>query len=148
MAADITLDAVEAAVVTFDAEDRAIVGDVVLNFARTGVLTALHSPREWEEVAAYLYALLERSPLKDGRTYLAHRTVLGSIASDLRTYARIAGEPTGLEVDLRAATSKAEERRIRERMADQDAALERHTGDVIAQHRNQRAYEKSSAMRS
>jgi hypothetical protein len=146
----ITVAAVEAAVVQFDAEDRAIVGQVVMNFSHVAALVASLTPGEWESVAAYLYALLERSPLKDGRAYLPHRVVLGSIASDLRGYAVAAGEPVGLEVDLRAVTSKDEERRIRERIADRDAAFDRHIDDVIAQSANQRTYArgKADAMRS
>jgi hypothetical protein len=130
----ITVDAVEAAVVEFDAADRAVVsGSVVMDFTQIGVLASNLAPREWEEVAAYLLALLERAPLKDGRAYVAHRALIGAIAGELRGYARQAGEPVGLEVDLRGATSKTEEHRIRTRIADQETTFDRHVDDVIAQ---------------
>jgi hypothetical protein len=139
----LTPDVVEAAAVSYDAQDRPVAGgQVVMDFVQVGVLVALLSPREWEEVASYLYGLLERAPLKDGRTFVAHRTVLGALAGELRGYARSAGEPVGLEVDLRAASSRAEERRIRERIADQDLALERHVDDVIDSHRAQQQLER------
>lgn len=138
----ITKDAVEAAVVEFDARDRAVVaGQLVMDFTQVGVFAALLAPREWEEVAAYLYALLERAPLKAAPAYLAHRTIIGAIAGELRGYARQAGEPVGLEVDLRGATSKAEELRIRERIDAQAIAMDRHVDDVIEQARVQRTWD-------
>lgn len=138
MVDQITAEAVEAAAVSYDAQDRAIAGgQVVMDFVQAGVMVALLSPREWEEVASYLYALLEREPLRTGKAYVAHRTVLGAIAGELRGYAKAAGEPVGLQADLRAASSRAEEQRIRARIADQDAALERHVDDVIETHRVQ-----------
>lgn len=137
----ITVEAVEASVVEFDAQERPVVaGQVVMDFTQVGVLTSLLAPREWEEVAAYLDALIGRAPLASGKAYLAHRTVLGALAGELHGYARAAGEPVGLEVDLRAATSKAEERRIRERIADQEAAFSRHVDDVIHQTAAQREF--------
>lgn len=140
----ITVDAVEAAVVEFDAQERAVVGrQAVMDFVRVGVYVSLLAPREWEEVAAYLQALVERAPLKDGKAYLAHRTVIGAIASELRGYARLAGEPVGLEVDLRGATSKAEELRIRERLDAQAIAMDRHVDDVIEQTRVQRTWDEA-----
>lgn len=132
MAAErITAEAVSAEVVAFDARERAIVaGQVVLDFSHAGVLATLFPPREWEAVAAYLFALIERAPLAASPAYLAHKTILGAIAADLRTYARIAGEPVGLEADLRAASSQAEEQRIRARMADQAAARDRQLTEI------------------
>lgn len=147
MAAErLTAEAVAAEVVTFDAQERAIVaGQVVLNFSHAGILATLFPPREWEAVAGYLFALIERAPLAASPAYLAHKTLLGAIASDLRTYARIAGEPVGLVADLRAASSQAEERRIRERIADQAAALDRMLDgielDQAAYHRHARPIE-------
>lgn len=138
----ITVETVEAAVVEFDAQDRAVVaGQLVMDFTQVGVFVSLLSPREWEEVAAYLQALVERAPLKDGKAYLAHRTIIGAIASELRGYARLAGEPIGLEVDLRGATSKAAELRIRERIDAQAIAMDRHVDDVIEQTRVQRTWD-------
>ncbi len=126
----ITPESVAAAAVTFDAQDRAVVGDVVLTLGEASVLLPLLAPREWEQLAAYLLALVDREPVKTSPAYAGHRVILGAIAHELRTYARIAGEPVGLEADLRAATSKAEERRIRERIADQEAAAERRLDDI------------------
>lgn len=91
----------------------------------TGYAAATLAPRELEEVAAYLFALLEREPTKSGPVYAPHRIVLGQLAAQLRGYAMLAGEPVGLEADLRAATSQGEERRIRERIADRDGREDR-----------------------
>ena len=130
----ITAEAVTAAMVEYDADDRAIVAGQVINFTQVGVMVSLLAPVEWELVAGYLYALIEREPIRSGRAYTAHRTVFGALAGELRGYARATGTPIGLEMDLRAATSKAEELRIRQRMADQAAAYDRHVDDVIASH--------------
>lgn len=133
MAADrITPAAIEAESVAFDARERAVVaGQVVLDFSHAGVLAALLAPREWEAVAAYLLALVGREPMRSAAGYLPHRTILGAIGSELRQYARLAGEPVGLEADLRAATSRAEEQRIRERIADRDAAADRRHDELL-----------------
>jgi hypothetical protein len=140
----ITVEAVEVAQVEYDARDRAVVaGQAVIDFTQLGVIVSLLAPREWEEVAAYLQALVGRAPLKDGKAYMAHRTIIGAIASELRGYARLAGEPVGLEVDLRGATSKAEELRIRERIDAAAIAFDRHIGDVIEQTVVQRTYDEA-----
>jgi hypothetical protein len=139
----ITPETVAAAQVEFDEQDRAVLVTgrerTLLTFQTTGLLASDLAPREWETVAAYLYGLLEREPLKAGPAYAPYRIVLGSIAGELRGFARLAGEPVGLEADLRAATSQAEERRIRERMDDARMAQERRLNDVAlqqaAQHR-------------
>lgn len=136
----ISAESVELEVIQFDARDRAVVaGQVVIDFTQVGVIVSLLSPREWEEVAEYLFALAEREPLKSGRDHVAHRTVIGAVAGELRGYAHAAGEPTGSLADLRAASTRADERRILARLADQDAALERHVDDVIADHHAQTA---------
>jgi len=133
----ITPEAVAAAQIEFDEQDRAVLvagrQRALLNFQTTGLLACDLAPREWEEVAAYLYALLDREPVKGGQAFAAHRIVLGSIAGELRGYASVAGEPVGLEVDLRAATSKAEEQRILERMDDRHRAQVRRLDDVALQ---------------
>lgn len=130
----ITPEAVAAAQIEFDEQDRVVLATgperTLLNFQITGALASSLAPREWEEVAAYLFALLEREPVKSSPAFVAHRVVLGSIAGDLRTYARVTGEPVGFEADLRAATSKAEERRILERMDDQRRAQVRRLDQV------------------
>jgi hypothetical protein len=139
----ITPESVAAAQIEFDAQDRAVLvaggQRTLLNFQLTGLLACQLAPREWEEVAAYLCALLEREPVKSSPGYSAHRIVLGSIAGELRGYARVAGEPVGLEADLRAATTKADERRILDRMDDQHRAQVRRLDEVAlqqaAQHR-------------
>lgn len=133
----ITPERVAAEAAVIDAQGRVMVGGELLDFGATGVLAALLAPREWEEIAAYVLAVVEREPVRSSPAYQAHRIVLGSFANDLRNYARMAGEPTGLVADLRAATSQAEERRIRERIADQQLALERHLDDVALQQQAQ-----------
>jgi hypothetical protein len=133
-----TPEALEAAHAEYDAQDRAVAGgQVVMDFVQVGVMVSLLAPREWEEVAAYLYALLERAPVRDGKAFVAHRTVLAALAGELRGYARSAGVPVGGNADLRAAGSLAEEQRIRQRLADQAAAFDRHIDDVIASHHAQ-----------
>jgi hypothetical protein len=127
-----TPEGIAAAAARFDAEDRATVGDVVMTLGEAALLLPLLAPREWEQLAAYLLALLDRQPVKSSPAYAGHRMILGALAYELRTYARIAGEPTGLEVDLRAATSQAEERRVRERIADHDLATDRMLDDIEA----------------
>lgn len=92
-----------------------------------------------EEVAAYLTALLERAPLKTSRAYEAHRMVLGSLATELRGFAAAAGEPTGLQADLRAASSQAEERRVAERIDAAAVAYDRHVDDILLEHAARRA---------
>lgn len=139
----ITPETVAAAAIEFDAQDRAIIINgphrTRIDFWPTALMASDLAPREWEEVAAYILALLDREPMKSSPAKSAHRILLGSFAYDLRGYARASGEPIALEVDLRAATSKADERRIRERLADRQAAIERHMDDVAlqqaAQHR-------------
>jgi hypothetical protein len=58
-----TPEALEAATVTFDAQDRAVVADqVVLDFSTTVIRAALLAPREWANVAADLRGLDAREP--------------------------------------------------------------------------------------
>lgn len=131
----ITPEAVRSGVDLLDGEDRLVLGDVVvvsIGFTNAAVKTLL--AREMEEVAAYLVALLERAPLRTSAAYAPHRIVLGSLATELRGFARAAGEPVGLLADLRAAGSLAEERRIRERLADHVIAHERYLDDAIVAH--------------
>ena len=140
----ITAEAVELAAVSFDVQDRAVVRDqVVLDFSHAGLLAANLAPREWEAVAAYMLALVAREPIRSGPAYLPHRTVLGAIGAELRQYARVAGEPVGLEADLRAASSQAEDQRIRALIADRDAASDRRHDELLleqaAYHANQAA---------
>lgn len=132
-AALFTPEAMASEQVRLDAQDRGIVGDVVMTLGQAALLLPLLIPREWEEIAAYLFALLEREPMKSSPAYAPHRMILGQVASELRTYARIAGEPTGLEADLRAARSQDEERRIRALIADREAALDRTLVDLEVQ---------------
>lgn len=127
----IRADTVLAEVAELDGEDRRTT-NIVWNL---GMLRSiLHDvlPREAEEVAAYVYALLEREPVKGQAHYAPHRMILGSLASELRTYARDAGEPVGLWADLRDAQSQSEERRILQRLDEQAIAFSAYTDDVIA----------------
>ena len=96
--ANLTPAAVEAAQITFDDEDRAIVaGSIVTSLGFTAASVGMLAPRDWEDVADYLYGLLGREPLASSRAYAGHRIVLGNLASELRGYAYAAGhqpEPT------------------------------------------------------
>lgn len=84
----ITPAAVEAAQISFDEEDRAVVnGSVVTSLGFTAAAVGMLAPREWEDVADYLYGLLAREPLASSRKYAGQRIVLGNLASELRGYA-------------------------------------------------------------
>lgn len=139
--------AVVAAVDVLDGEERVVLGEIVVGLAFTNSTVKTLSPREMEAVAAWLFALLERSPQKASPAYAPHRIVLGSLATELRGFAAAAGEPVGMAVDLRDAGSQAEERRVRERLADAAAAYDRHVDDVIAsQHAQHDAATRHSAI--
>ncbi len=114
-----------------DGQAKLVAGGLVVTLAFTNAAVKDLAPREWEEVSAYVYALLEREPMKSSAAFVGHRIVLGSLASELRGFAAAVGEPVGLQVDLRAATTQAEERRLRERVADDEAAYDRHIDDVL-----------------
>lgn len=131
----ITPVAVASARDVIDEDDRRTVGNVVVSLGFTSAAVKDLLPREWEELAAYLFSLLEREPLKSRPAYTGQRIVIGSLATELRGFAAAAGEPIGLEADLRHAASQADERRIRERIADQEAAYDRHIDEVIASSR-------------
>lgn len=140
MAAErITLETVRAERDRIDGEERRILGDVIVSLGFTNATVKTLAPREMEEVAAYLTALLERAPLKTSRAYEAHRMVLGSLATELRGFAAAAGEPTGLQADLRAASSQAEERRVAERIDAAAVAYDRHVDDILLEHAARRA---------
>ena len=126
-----------AAMGDLDVEDRRT-ANVVWNLGLLRSLLNDISPYEAEEVAAYLFTLLEREPAKSAKRYAAHRMIIGSLASELRTYARDAGEPVGLWRDLRDANSQAEEQRILLRLDEQALAFSRVTDDAIAAGRIQR----------
>lgn len=130
----ITPERVAAAAVEFDEQDRALLVTgrerTLMTFQTTGLLASDLLPREWEAVAAWLIALTEHDPIKSSSGFAAHRILLGSFAGELRNFARQAGEPVGLEADLRAAGSKAEEKRIRDRIDAEAIALERHLDDI------------------
>lgn len=135
---EITPTAVKAAMARTDQDEHdAVAGQVVCNLAITRGMVADLAPREWEELAAYLFGQLEHAPVRDSPAFAPHRIVLGALASELRGYAQQAGEPVGLQVDLRAATTKAEERRIRERIDAEAMAFHEHIDVVIDSHRAQ-----------
>lgn len=95
-----------------------ILPGVIADLGYTRAMIPLASPAEWERLARFLFALLERAPLAgDGSGWASARMILGALAADLRGYARAAGEPVGFDLDLRNATSKAAEREVRARMA-------------------------------
>jgi hypothetical protein len=139
MAAErINLPAVVAERDALDDQDRLLAGDVVVTIGFTNAAVKDLAPREWEELAAYLFALLERQPMKSSAAFAGHRIVLGNLATELRGFAAAAGEPVGLQADLRAASSRAEELRIRKRIDSAELALDRHVDGVIDAHHAQR----------
>lgn len=127
----INLPAIERARDILDGEEKRIAGDVVVSIGFTNAAVKDLAPREHEELAGYLFALIDREPLKTSRAYVAHRHVLGSLATELRGFAAAAGEPVGLQADLRAASTKAEEQRIRERIDGQAAAARRYADEMF-----------------
>lgn len=82
-----------------------------------------------ERVASYLYALLDREPLKSRPAWEAERVLLGTFAWDLREIAVAAGEPVGAFRDLRDAKTKQEEREARERV---EAAARGYDAEITA----------------
>lgn len=121
-----------------DGEAKLVAGDVVVTLGFTNATVKTGSPREWEESAAWLFALLSREPLKSSPSEGFKRALLGSLATELRGFAHAAGEPVGLQADLRAASSQQEERRLRERLDADSAAYDRHVDDVLAAQTAQR----------
>jgi hypothetical protein len=124
-----------------DGEERRILGEVVVGLAFTNATVKDLAPREMEEVAATLFALIDRAPFKTSHAYAPLRMVVGALASELRGFAHAAGEPVGLEADLRAAWSQKEERQVRQRLADQAAAWSREIDDVILAHHAMALYD-------
>lgn len=123
----ITAERVVAAVAEIAQEDRErvtgwtpdgqlIAGQWLADLSLTRGLVGNFGPAEWEHVAAFLTALIERAPVRESPAYEAERGILGALAWELREYARSAGEPVGLEADLRAASSRQEEQRVLARL--------------------------------
>lgn len=123
----ITAETVAAAAAEIAREDRErvtgwtpdgqlIAGSWVADLFMTRSMLGQFGPAEWEHVAAFLSALVARAPVSESPAYAAERTVLGALAWELRAYAASAGEPVGLEADLRAASSRQEELRILARL--------------------------------
>lgn len=133
----ISLEGVIAARDVLDGLDKVEAGAVVVSVGFTNAAVKDLAPREWEELAGYLFALLDREPLKTSGGYAAHRIVLGSLATELRGFAAAAGVPVGAQADLRAATTQAQEHRIRQRLDGLRAAATRYHDDVIESHRAQ-----------
>lgn len=121
-----------------DAEEKRLAGAVVVSIGFTNSAVKDLSPREHEELAGWLFALIAREPLKSSPAFTGHRIVLGALATELRGFAQAAGAPVGLQADLRAASSKTEEQRIRVRLAEQEQGYARFVDDVLASHAYQR----------
>lgn len=73
------------------------------------------APSSLERVAAYLAALMEREPLRSGQGWANERQVLGCLVTDLRTMVLAAGEPVGVQRDLRDARTRSDEVSARKR---------------------------------
>lgn len=138
MAERINAGTVTAALEVLDDDAKAVAGGMVVSLALTTWAVRDLAPREWEDLAAYLLALTDREPVKSSPAYAGHRIVLGTMASELRSFAHSAGEPVGLQADLRSAGSQAEERRIKARIADEHIAFERAIDDILTAHATQR----------
>lgn len=127
------------------ADGQVIAGQWVADLFQTRAMIGNLGPAEWEHVAAFLVALTERAPVKDSPAYAAERMLLGALAWELRAYASSAGEPVGLHADLRAASSRQEERRILDRLEASRQAFHDHITDVIEAGRAQRDLQVSRA---
>lgn len=89
------------------------------------------SPREWEHIAVTLNGVLSRAPVKDGEGYAAERMLLGALAWELRMGAHAAGEPVGLQADLRAATTRVAARRIELAIESERQLFHDHISSVL-----------------
>jgi hypothetical protein len=67
-------------------------GHVVANLGATRSWLAELTPAEWFSVASTLYALIGREPIKSSARYAPERVLLGTLALELDSYARAAGE--------------------------------------------------------
>lgn len=92
-----------------------LVGEMVADLGATRSMLGNTTPREWERIASVLLALLDRHPFRDGPRYSGERIILGAFATELRAYARLAGEPTA-DADLRAPDVIAGEREAEARV--------------------------------
>lgn len=144
MTAGITPEAVAAELDLLDGEAKLVAGNVVVSIGFTNAAVKTLAPREWEDLAAWLLALIAREPIRTSRAFTGHRIVLGALATELRGFAEAAGEPVGLQADLRAATSQADERRINARIADEQAAFDRHIDEVLLANSVQREIAQQS----
>lgn len=130
----LTAQAIATELDILDGEAKVVAGGVVVTIGFTNATVKTGTPREWEEAAAWLFALLAREPLRSSPTEAFKRALLGSLAMELRGFAQAAGEPVGLQADLRAASTQQQERRIRERLDQEAATYDRHVDDVLAAH--------------
>lgn len=133
-----THEAIASELDVLDTDKKHLAGDVVVSIGFTNAAVKDLAPREHEELAAWLFALIAREPFRSSPAHTGHRIVLGALATELRGFAAAAGEPVGLQADLRAAGTQAEERRIRARIADQERGFTRFVDDVLASHAYQR----------
>ena len=139
----IRAETVLAAVAELDAADRRT-ANVVCNLGLTRSLLADTSPHDWEMVAAYVIAQLQREPLKSSRGYAVHRMILGAFASELRTYAHDAGEPVGAAAHLAEATNDRQADAIQRQLDDDAAEFSRTIDDALAASAAQRAADEET----
>lgn len=64
------------------------------------------TPHELMAVSDFLSGLLDRSPLKAGSGWAAHRIIIGALAAELRLNALAAGEPADVPEELPPAWAK------------------------------------------
>lgn len=88
-------------------------------------------PVALERVAAYLEALMGREPIKSGKGWVNELIVLGCLVTDLQSMVSAAGEPIGVQRDLRDARTKAEELDARHRAELAFRAFDNHITDAI-----------------
>lgn len=72
-------------------------------------------PTSLERVAALLDAFRNREPVRSGRGWDNERQIIGCLVTDLRTMVLAAGEPVGVQRDLRDARTKSDEVMARQR---------------------------------
>lgn len=96
-------------------------------------------PGSLERVAAFLDAIRNREPIRSGQGYANERIVLGCLVTDLRSMVMAAGEPVGVQRDLRDAATKADERAARQRADLAERAYHDLITDAIEEDREHRA---------
>jgi hypothetical protein len=99
-------------------------------------------PTSLERVASLLDALRSREPMKSGRGWDNERQVLGCLVTDLRSMVLAAGEPVGVQRDLRDARTRQDEVSARARADGAIRAYDALITDAIETDRRSDAFHR------